>query len=399
MPFFPIPTPQNARWATVGKLGCAAIISYGSTLYLPAILGQSIAQGLGLQTSTVFLAFSLALLTCALCGPLAGRLIDVYGGRKLMAINNLVFAAGLLALASAQGVVSLIAAWVLIGMAMAAGFYEAAFATVVRLYGSNARSAITGITLVGGFASTIAWPFTAWLDNAWGWRVACMVWAAIHLLVALPLNLWLPKHNRQPVVTEKRPPSPEISKAQAAPSSYVRSTTALLVLVFACTAFVGTAMAAHLPRLLQAHGVTLAASIAFASFVGPAQVVGRMLEYGALRNINPLISARLASVLHTVGAALFLALGVPAAAVFTLLHGAGIGVMTVANGTLPLLFFGAQGYGQRQGMLMLPARFAQASAPFLFGLAMDAWGAQALYLSAGVGMVSLLGLLMLRSRA
>jgi hypothetical protein len=75
----------------------------------------------------------------------------------------------------------------------------------------------------------------------------------------------------------------------------------------------------------------------------------------------------------------------------------GNGILTIAKGTLPLVFFGPQGYGARQGWLMLPARMAQAAAPFLFGLALDRWGASALYLSAGLGVAAFGALMALRA--
>ena len=172
----------------------------------------------------------------------------------------------------------------------------------------------------------------------------------------------------------------------------------LLAFVFGVTWFVSTAMAAHLPRLLQANGVTAATAVVLASLVGPAQVAGRLLEYGLLRNVSPLVSARVASLSHAIGVVIFLALGAPAGVVFTVLHGAGNGVMTIANGTLPLLFFGPLGYGARQGLMMMPARFAQALAPYVFGLAIEAVGAPALWLSAALGIASFAALLLLRSR-
>ncbi len=382
---------KTGQAKTVAKLGTSVTIAYASSYYLPAILSKGMAQSLGLSLSTVFLAFSAALVVSALLGPFAGRLVDLYGGRRVLAGNSLVFAAGLTALAAAQGPASLFAGWLLMGVAMSAGFYEAAFSTLVRFYGAGARSAITGITLIAGFASTIGWPLTAWLDLEYGWRTACMVWAAIHLLVALPLNLALPSHGAAAVAA-----SAEVD-APPAPARAVPATTAwLLAFVFGVTWFISTAMAAHLPALLQANGVGLASAIAFASFVGPAQVAGRLLEYGLLRNVSPLFSARLACLAHPVGALVFLAIGVPAGLVFTILHGAGNGVMTIANGTLPLIFFGPAGYGARQGMLMMPARFAQALAPFCFGLAIERFGASSLWFSMVLGLAAFAALLVLK---
>ena len=382
----------SERVLTVGKLGTAVTIAYASTYYLLAILAKDMAHSLGLAASTVFLAFSVALLVSAALGPIAGRLVDHYGGRTVLASTSFIFAAGLSALSGAQGPVSLFAAWMLIGVAMSAGFYEAAFSTLVRLYGSSARSSITGITLIAGFASTIGWPLTSWLNIEFGWRGACLAWAAIHLLIAWPLNLLLPS------IGIARAASPDAPAASQVTMLAAPSTSWLLAFVFGVTWFISTAMAAHLPQLLQVNGVGLASAIAFASLVGPAQVAGRLLEYGLLRNVSPLVSARIASTAHAAGALIFLAMGVPAGVVFTVLHGAGNGVMTIANGTLPLLFFGPSGYGARQGKLMMPARFAQALAPFIFGLAIERFGASALWFSIGLGLAAFLALLVLRDR-
>ena len=387
----------NERVVTVAKLGSSVTIAYASTYYILAILAKDIAQSLGLAVSTVFLAFSVALLVSAVLGPWAGRLVDHYGGRRVLSFNSLVFAGGLAALSAVQGPVGLFAAWMLIGVAMSAGFYEGAFSALVRMYGATARSAITGITLIAGFASTIGWPLTTWLNLEFGWRGACLAWAAIHVLIALPLNLSLPSAKKAQKVDAAVPASPEAAnqpKAQAA----APSTSWLLAFVFGATWFTATAMAAHLPQLLQANGVGLASAIAFASLVGPAQVAGRLLEYSLLRNISPLVSARIASNAHATGALFFLAIGVPAGVVFTVMHGAGNGVMTIANGTLPLLFFGPGGYGARQGKLMMPARFAQALAPYVFGLAIERFGASALWFSIALGLMAFAALLVLREK-
>ena len=167
----------------------------------------------------------------------------------------------------------------------------------------------------------------------------------------------------------------------------------LLATVFAATWFISTAMAAHLPRLLQMSGATLATAVAVGALIGPAQVAGRLLEFGFLRRLHPLLSARLAALMHPIGAAILMLIGGPAAAVFAVMHGAGNGILTIANGTLPLVLFGPKGYGQRQGMLMVPARLAQASSPWLFGLCLDQWGTGALWLSGSIGSLALGALL------
>ena len=378
---------------TVFKLGSAQTLAWASSYYLPAMLAAPMARDLGLATPTVFAAFSLALLVSAALGPFAGRAIDRWGGRPVLVASNIVFALGLAGLGLAPDPVAMFAAWVLIGVGMATGLYEAAFAALVRLHGHDSRNLITGITLFAGFASTVGWPLTTLLEAEVGWRGACFAWAGLHLLLGMPLNLALPRAGP--------PPPPPVSAGGAdaaaeAPARAGRRRVALiLAFVFAVTWFVSTAMAAHLPRLLQAFGATLTAAVAIGALVGPAQVGGRLLEFGVLRHVHPLLSARLAALMHPVGAVLLALLGAPLAALFAILHGAGNGILTIAKGTLPLVLFGAHGYGLRQGLLMVPARVAQASAPWLFGILLDRFGAGALWFSTALGMAAFLALLLL----
>ena len=402
-------TAPSQRWA-VARLGTAQTLAWASSYYLPAMLAVPMARDLGLVTPTVFAAFSVALIVSALLGPLAGRAIDQHGGRPVLVGTNLLFAAALAGMGLAQGPVGLFAAWVLMGVAMGSGLYEAAFATLVRLYGQGARSAITGITLIAGFASTVGWPLFAWMEVQWGWRGACFGWAALHLLVGVPLNGWLPQARlaeRGDNATTAAATAAPIANAATAPSAAQTITestestqplraTVLLSFVFAITWFTSTAMAAHLPRLLQASGTSLQPAVAIAALVGPAQVVARLLEFGLLRRLHPLLSAQLAAAAHPIGAAILLVVGGPAAAVFTVLHGAGNGILTIAKGTLPLVLFGPAGYGARQGLMMVPARVAQAFAPVLFGMLLDGVGAAAVWLTALLGLAALGALWALR---
>ena len=383
----------NAKLAPVLALGSAQTLAWGSSYYLPAVLATPIARDLGVAPATVFAAFSVALLVSAALGPHAGRAIDRWGGRLVLAGTNVVFAVGLAALSLAHGPWSLFLAWAVLGIGMGSGLYEAAFAALVRLYGIGSRGSITGITLIAGFASTVGWPLSALLESHFGWRGACLGWAALHLVVGIPLNLSLPRAGPAPVAAA--------AAAAAAPASRQATQRAavLLAIAFAATWFISTAMAAHLPRLLQACGVTLAVAVGIGALIGPAQVAGRLLEFGWLRQIHPMLSARLAALLHPLGALALGVFGGPAAAVFAVLHGAGNGILTIAKGTLPLVLFGPAGYGHRQGWLMVPARIAQALAPWLFGLLLDRWGAQALWISASIGVLAFASLWLLRAPA
>lgn len=377
----------------VATLGAAQTLAWGSTYYLPAVLAAPMAHELGVGTPTVFAAFSLALAATAVVGPAAGRFIDRRGGRPMLMATNLLFALGLVMLALAPSPWAMFAGWLVLGVGMGCGLYEAAFATLVHLYRVQARSPITGITLIAGFASTVGWPLSALMEAQFGWRGACLGWATLHLLVGLPLNARLPR------ASTAAWPEPDQAPVRAHAEPAPRRQTVLLAVVFALTAFISTAMAAHLPGVLQAAGASLVVAVGVGALIGPAQVAARLFEFGALRRFNPLWSARAAAAAHPLGIAALLVAGAPAAALFAILHGAGNGILTIARGTLPLAIFGADGYGARQGWLMLPARVLQALAPALFGLVLAHDGAAALWLSGALGLTVLAALAGLRAPA
>jgi MFS family permease len=375
-----------SRPRVVLALGTTQTLAWASTYYLPAVLADPISASLGISRDWFFAIFSLALLVSGLFGPLAGRAIDDRGGRDVLVFSNLLFAAGLAALAMASGMIGLTVAWFILGAGMAFGLYDAAFATLTGIYRLEARGSITGITLLAGFASTIGWPMTVLMTDAIGWRGACLAWAVLHLVLGLPLNRLL----------VPRAPPPEkaaIDAAIPAPTGAM----VLVAIVFAAALFIQAAMAAHLPRLLEALGATHAAAVAAGALMGPAQVGARLVEYTVLRRISPLASARIAAALHPIGIIVAATLGAPAAAAFAILHGAGNGMMTIAKGVLPLALFGHAGYGLRTGMLSVPGRVLQASAPLLFGLTLDHFGAGAgLILSGSFGACAFVALLALR---
>ena len=382
---------RTSQTGVVLRLGSTQTLAWASSYYLPALLAAPLAAELGLAVTQVFGAFTLALVISALVGPAAGRAIDRHGGRAVLRVTNLLFAAGLAALGLAQVGWQVWAAWCVIGVAMGSGLYDAAFATLVRLYPVSSRNAITGITLIAGFASTVGWPLTQWGLDTLGWRGTCLGWAALHLVLGLPLHGGLPRGREEeapPVRAESAPTAPADSGAPAqAPAG--NGVAIVLAAVFAIAWFTSTAMAAHLPLLLQAQGLSASTALGVAMLVGPAQVAGRLLEFGLLRRAHPLLSSRFATAGHPIGVAL-LALGGPLGAwLFAVMHGMGNGILTIAKGTLPLVVFGAAGYGERQGWLMAPARVSQAFAPLLFGLAMAHWGGHALWLTAGLGLLAL----------
>jgi MFS family permease len=387
---------QPGSLAVILTLGTTETIAWASSYYLPAVLAKSIATDLGLSPTYVFGALTAALIVSGLIGPRVGHVIDTVGGRGVHCISNLVLAAGLAGLAFATGPISLVAVWLVLGVGMGMGLYDAAFATLTRLYGTAARKPITGITLIAGFASTIGWPISAYLDAHFGWRTACLVWAAVHLLLALPLNLTLPRAALKGAVS---PPAEGVHAAEPAASVDVKArrqrwAMVAVAYVFAATGFVSTGVSAVLPTMLTQMGSTPAAAILAGTLIGPSQVTARILEAGWLSRYHPLVSTQLATITNPLGV-IALIFGGPALAVpFAILYGAGNGILTIARGTLPLALFGPEGFGRRVGILSLPARGTGAIAPLVMGL-LSEYGNAALWASAAASLSALFALLLL----
>src|SRR3984957_19113173 len=368
-------------------LGTTQTLAWASSYYLPAILADPIARDLGVSSNWIFAAFSGALVISALLGPRVGRQIDLVGGRSMLSISNLTLAAGLALLGVSGSIPVLIAAWLLLGVGMGCGLYDAAFAALGRIYGHAARGSITGITLLAGFASTVGWPLTAWGLDTIGWRDTCFAWALAHILIGLPFNLFM---------------LPAVKGAKAAVAASIKPdipidrTMVLLAFAFAAVWTVTGAMAAHLPRILEAAGATSLQAVTAGALIGPAQVAARIVEASFLSRYHPLVSTRLACLTHPIGAAILALAGGGAASVFAIFHGAGNGILTIARGTLPLAIFGPQNYGYRLGIIGAPARMAQAIAPLAFGLLIDIMGSRILIVSSALSLSALLALSMLR---
>jgi MFS family permease len=376
---------NERRLTVVLALGTAQTLAWGSSYYLPAILADPIARDLGISSNWFFAAFSASLVISGLLGPRVGRQIDRVGGRQVLCISNIVFAAGLALLGASASLWMMSAAWLLLGIGMGCGLYDAAFGTLGRIYGSSARGTITGITLIAGFASTVGWPLSSLGLETIGWRDTCYAWAVAHIVIGLPLNLLLPRS--QPRLASEEP--------VARPHIAIDRTMVLLSFAFAAAWTVTSAMAAHLPRIVEAFGATPAQAVFAGMMIGPAQVAARVMEASLLNRFHPILSTRLACITHPIGACVIGIFGGGAAAAFALLHGAGNGILTIARGTLPLAIFGPENYAYRLGLIGAPSRICQALAPLAFGMLIEPIGRWVIAVSAGLSLAALVALMAL----
>lgn len=345
----------------VSALGVAQILAWGSSYYLPAVLAQPIAADTGWPLTWVVGGLSLGLLVSGLAAPLVGRLIHRHGGRPVLAASAVLLAAGQLGLAAAPDLMLFLGAWLLIGLGMSAGLYDAAFSTLGRIYGQKARQHITTLTLFGGFASTVCWPLSAFLVAELGWRGACVAYAAIHLILTLSIYM---------LALPKQPPAlDDLQPAADQPHVVVRARTVFLAMAATITlsAMISTVVSVHLLAILQARDIALAAAVALGALVGPSQVGARFIEMLIARYHHP-IWTKVASVLLVALGLGLLWSHAPVVTLALVFYGAGIGLESIARATVPLSIFGARDYAPVMGKLAMPSLIAQASAPSIGAL-------------------------------
>lgn len=363
-------------------MGVTQILAWGSSYYLPAVLAAPIAKDTGWPLSGIVAGLSLGLLVAGLCAPFVGRTIQKNGGRPVLAASSCLLALGLAGLALSPSLLLFLAAWIVIGAGMSAGLYDAAFATAGRFYGQGARGSITALTLFGGFASTVCWPLSAYLVEAYGWRGACLAYAAIHLVVCLPLHLFA-----VPVIGRAEPAGPEGVAVPERPADVPARPWgfALLAAILTTAALISSMLSVHLLAVFQMRGYNLAAAVGLGALIGPSQVGARLLEMLAGRRLHPVWTMLGSVALIAAGVGLLL-FHFPLPALALILYGAGNGLHTIARGALPLVLLDSRHYAVFTGRLALPSLVAQALAPSL--------GAR-LLIGDGTHMLAVLGMLAL----
>ncbi|MBX9933462.1 MAG: MFS transporter [Methylobacterium sp.] len=361
------------RWSVIWALGVVQIMTWGSSFYLLSVLVAPITKDTGWPLGWVIGGLSVGLLVAGLVSPRVGAFIGEHGGRPVLAFAAVVLAVGLGVLGLAPNLPVYLAGWLFVGLGMGTGLYDPAFATLGRLYGAEARPAITTLTLWGGFASTVCWPLSAFLIEQVGWRGTCLAYAGLHLAVTLPLVL----------LVIPRPPASVVARSER-PAQGVhldaREWRAFLLMAGVLT-LGGTVMAmvsVHLITLLQARGVALSSAVAYGALIGPSQVGARIVEMAGKGRYHPLWTLIAAMVLVALGIAM-LAAGLPVVGLALVLYGAGNGIYSIARGTVPLALFGPERYAPLVGRLARPGLVAQALAPSLGAVVLTYAGTDATY--------------------
>lgn len=367
-------------------LGVSQLVCWGISYYLIGLFGPVMAADLGLSLPVAFGGFTAALIVMGLTSTAIGRTIDRWGGRPVMVAGSLLSAAGCLGLAASTEVVGYYASWLVLGLAMRATLYDAAFAALARLGGPQARKPISQITLLGGLASTTLWPVGQALADSFGWRGALVGYALLALLT-IPLHAAIPADRYERRVD---PGHGAVADAAERPRA-VPGAPLLFALIVAATGLLASGLSAHMIGILGGLGVAPVAAVWISTLRGIGQSAARLCEVLFGARLHPTSLALIAALLPVPGFLAGLASGewVAAGIAFAVLFGAGNGLATIVRGTLPLVLFDPRTYGSTVGRLVAPSFYVSALAPLAYAVVIERSGeGAALLLSVALELVA-----------
>jgi predicted MFS family arabinose efflux permease len=374
------------------------MLGWGTTYHLPILLGGQFSADLHLAPEVVFGGLTIMLVTSALIAPRIGRMVDAHGPRWFLIAGSLCCSVGLFALANAQGLALYALAWLMFGLALATMLGNAAFVALARVAGPQARRAISTLLLFSAANSFLFYPLTSALAGHFGWRTMCLIYAAAHIVVGLPLQLMIGSLKPAPRPAADEDEAIDQDAHGALPPGDRRSAMLLVIIAFAANGFIGWGVSPHLVNLLGAVGVSAALAVFLASLHGPAQIIGRFMDYGFGAKLTPIALGMIATTLAPVAlVGLIFAGQSTAVAVATIaIYGVSTGLSTVMRAAIPLSLFGRLSYGATLGRIALPMNIACAIAPIFFASLIARAGPTAsLMVGAGVATLAVIAMMLL----
>ena len=360
------PPRRSPRRALVA-LCITQITSWGVLYYAFPVALADITADTGWSATAATAAFSAGLIVSALAGIPIGRWLDRYGPRPVMTAGSLLAVPVTVGIGLAPTYGWFLAAWLVAGVAMAAVFYQAAFAALTRWYGDRRVQAITAVTLVAGLSSTIFAPLTHALLEDLGWRTTYLVLAAVLAVVTVPLHAlaltppWTPPPDHGSPGPAGHPRRRRRLPAEARTPSFVLLSASLTL-----TAFGLYAASLTLIPLLTDRGLSAGLAATTLGLLGAGQLLGRLGYAPLTARTSP--TGRTVAIVATSAAAIALlaalpgppALLVAAAVAAGAIRGAG----TLLQATVVADRWGVARYGTLSGLFSAPITAASALAPW-----------------------------------
>ena len=346
-------TPAVPRLLSLAA-GSNQLINWGISFYMPGTFARAIATETGWSSPQIYLGLTVAMLVMAGVSPFVARLLACFGGQRVVMCGTLLISISCLIMAQSHALAGWYCAWLLAGVGMRLSLYDALFASLVNLYGQNARRMISRVTLAGGLASAIFWPLGAALLTIMSWREALLTYALFGLLSAALIRV-LPHQT----LTVKATP-----KAPVATQPHARLNAWLYAAFISLITFVSNGTSTHLPEFIANAGLPVTIGMLW----GIGQTGARLLDVMAGARLTPtqlmLITALAMPLCFLLG--ISSSVFVESAAGFVLGYGAINGLVTIVKATLPLELFAPEDYAQRTGVLLIPAQLMAAVSPYAY---------------------------------
>ena len=380
--------------AAIGGLAATQMIGWGSTYYVPAVLAPALQADLGLSPEVVFGGVTVMLVVSASVAPLCGRYMERRGAKGPLILGSFMMAAAIGLLSLAQGLWTYALAWIAIGLATPLALSQAALTAIAERAGADGRRAVGTLLLISGFSASVFWPLTTWLADLLGWRAACLVFAAVHVLVCAPVHAFA--LSRRTDTAASQGAGVATSPEALVPPRRETLVLCLLALAMSVAGFVSWGLPLQAIAILTGLGHPPNAAVWIAALMGPAQVLSRLAEVALGHRIGILKVGLIAAAIMPLVTIQPLVFDnrVATAIVFIVGYGLSAGAMSIVRSVLPLTLFGRRRYARLLGQLAVPQNIGFAVAPIAFASVMGAFGPSGvLIMAASAALIPVMGLL------
>jgi len=183
-------------WWTVLVTGIVSGLGIGFYTYGISALFKPIAAELGLSRAVASGGSGIGLMAGSLLSPLIGWAVDKFGPRTAIACGLFTVSAGLAMMEFVYSALGFYLIWgLIIGVGTSLGLTIAVDKAVTNWFVRKIGLAMGIKFALIGLTSALSMPVISWLIARMGWRMTCLLWAAV-LLLGVPLVFAFVKNER-----------------------------------------------------------------------------------------------------------------------------------------------------------------------------------------------------------